>query len=97
LRCRSDCTVSGMNAYQIIGKKRDGQSLLKEEIDFLVRGFSEGSVPDYQMSAFLMAVFFRGMGLDETLSLTRAMMNSGKVLDLKKIDGIKVDKHRGCG
>jgi len=97
LRCRSDCTVSGMNAYQIIGKKRDGQSLLKEEIDFLVRGFSEGSVPDYQMSAFLMAVFFRGMGLDETLSLTRAMMNSGKVLDLKKIDGIKVDKHSTGG
>jgi pyrimidine-nucleoside phosphorylase len=86
-----------MNAYQIIGKKRDGQPLLKEEIDFLVRGFADGTVPDYQMSAFLMAVFFRGMELEETLSLTRAMMNSGKVLDLNGIDGVKVDKHSTGG
>jgi len=86
-----------MNAPQIIGRKRDGQSLSREEIDFLIRGFSEGSVPDYQMSAFLMAVFFRGMELEETLSLTRAMMNSGKVLDLSGIDGVKVDKHSTGG
>jgi thymidine phosphorylase len=86
-----------MNAPQIIAKKRDGGPLAKEEIDFLIRGFSEGSVPDYQMSAFLMAVFFRGMDLDETLGLTRAMMNSGKVLDLSKLDGVKVDKHSTGG
>jgi len=86
-----------MNAPQIIGKKRDGQSLSREEIDFLIRGFSEGSVPDYQMSAFLMAVFFRGMELEEILSLTRAMMNSGRVLDLSRIDGVKVDKHSTGG
>ena len=86
-----------MNAPQIIGKKRDGQPLAKEEIDFLIRGFSEGSVPDYQMAAFLMAVYFRGMGLDETLSLTRAMMNSGKVMDLSRLDGVKVDKHSTGG
>jgi pyrimidine-nucleoside phosphorylase len=86
-----------MNAPQIIAKKRDGFALAREEVDFLIRGFSEGSVPDYQMSAFLMAVFFRGMDLDETLGLTRAMMNSGKVLDLSKLDGVKVDKHSTGG
>jgi pyrimidine-nucleoside phosphorylase len=86
-----------MNAYQIIAKKRDGQPISEEEIQFFLRGFANGSVADYQMSAFLMAVFFRGMSLEETVSLTRAMMNSGKVLNLAKIDGKKVDKHSTGG
>jgi pyrimidine-nucleoside phosphorylase len=86
-----------MNAYQIIRKKRDGEPLTRDEIDYLVRGFSEASVPDYQMSAFLMAVFFRGMNIDETLGLTQAMMNSGRVLNLGGIDGQKVDKHSTGG
>lgn len=86
-----------MNTNQIIGKKRDGETLAREEIDFLIRSFSAGQVPDYQMSAFLMAVFFRGMNIDETLWLTQAMMNSGKVLDLSHVDGQKVDKHSTGG
>ena len=86
-----------MNAYQIIAKKRDGKPISEEEIRFFVKGFANGSVADYQMSAFLMAVFFRGMSLEETVSLTRAMMNSGKVLDLAKIEGKKVDKHSTGG
>jgi len=86
-----------MNASQIIAKKRDGKSITEEEVGFFVGGFAEGSVADYQMSAFLMAVFFRGMNIEETVGLTRAMMNTGKVLDLGKIEGKKVDKHSTGG
>jgi pyrimidine-nucleoside phosphorylase len=86
-----------MNAYQIIAKKRDGKPISEEEIKFFVNGFANGYVPDYQMTAFLMAVFFRGMSLQETVSLTQAMMNSGKVLDLTKVEGRKVDKHSTGG
>ncbi|MCX5800210.1 MAG: thymidine phosphorylase [Candidatus Eisenbacteria bacterium] len=86
-----------MNACQIIAKKRDGKPITEEEIQFFIKGFAEGAVADYQMSAFLMAVFFRGMGLEETVSLTRAMINSGKVLDLGGIEGKKVDKHSTGG
>jgi len=86
-----------MNAYQTIAKKRDGKPISEEEIQFFIRGFVEGLVADYQMSAFLMAVFFRGMSVEETVSLTRAMMNSGKVLDLGSIRGKKVDKHSTGG
>jgi pyrimidine-nucleoside phosphorylase len=86
-----------MNACQIIANKRDGKPISEEEIQFFVRGFATGSVADYQMSAFLMAVFFRGMNLEETVGLTRAMMNSGKILDLSKVEGKKVDKHSTGG
>jgi len=86
-----------MNAYQIIAKKRDGKPISEDEIEFFIKGFAEGSVADYQMSALLMAVFFRGMSIGETVNLTRAMMNSGKVLDLGKIEGKKVDKHSTGG
>jgi len=86
-----------MNAYQIIAKKRDGKPISDDEIQFLIKGFADGTVADYQMSAFLMAVFFRGMTLEETVGLTRAMMNSGKIMDLTRIEGRKVDKHSTGG
>ncbi|MFH0777371.1 MAG: thymidine phosphorylase [Candidatus Eisenbacteria bacterium] len=86
-----------MNAYQVIARKRDGHTLSPEEIEFFIQGFARGTVADYQMSAFLMSVFFRGMDLDETVGLTRAMMNTGKILDLSSIEGRKVDKHSTGG
>ncbi|UCF77918.1 MAG: thymidine phosphorylase [Candidatus Eiseniibacteriota bacterium] len=86
-----------MNAYHIIAKKRDKQSLSSKELEFFVRGFADGSVTDYQMSAFLMAVFLNGMNPEETVSLTLAMMGTGKVLDLSAIPGKKVDKHSTGG
>ncbi len=86
-----------MRAYDIIAKKRDGGDLSREEIDFLVQGFTAGEVKDYQMSAWAMAVFFRGMNPRETADLTMAMVHSGDMLDLKDIKGIKVDKHSTGG
>lgn len=86
-----------MRAVDIIIKKRDNQKLSKEEIEFLVKGFTEGVVDDYQMSAFTMAVFFNGMDDEEATYLTTAMLNSGDVLDLSKINGVKVDKHSTGG
>lgn len=86
-----------MRMYDLILKKKYGNKLSKEEIDFIVDGFTNGSIPDYQMSAFLMAVCFNGMDSDETLNLTMAMANSGDILDLSKIDGIKADKHSTGG
>ncbi|OQP04450.1 pyrimidine-nucleoside phosphorylase [Geobacillus sp. 44B] len=81
----------------LIAKKRDGHALSKEEIDFIIRGYTNGDIPDYQMSALAMAVFFRGMTEEETAALTMAMVHSGDVIDLSKIDGIKVDKHSTGG
>jgi len=88
---------SFMIISEIIAKKRDGESLTREEIDFILSAYLSGAIPDYQMSAFLMAVFIQGMDLKETENLTWSMMNSGKILDLGFIPGIKVDKHSTGG
>lgn len=86
-----------MRAYDIIEKKRDDRSLSKDEIRFLIEGYVNGEIPDYQMSAFLMAVYFNGMTDEECESLTECMLNSGDQIDLSGIDGIKVDKHSTGG
>ncbi len=82
---------------EIIRKKRDGEKLTKEEISFFINGYLEGKIPDYQMSAFLMAVYFQGMDFEETTYLTEVMLNSGSIVDLSDIPGIKVDKHSTGG
>ena len=82
---------------ELITKKRDGGVLTKEELHFVVQGYVDGSIPDYQMSAFLMAVFFRGMNSEETLALTMEMVDSGDVLDLRAVTGITADKHSTGG
>lgn len=86
-----------MITSEIIAKKRDSGKLTREEIEFILSGYISGEVPDYQMSAFLMAVFIRGMNLEETEELTWCMLNSGKILDLGFIPGVKVDKHSTGG
>lgn len=86
-----------MRAVDIIMKKRDNLELSKEEIDFLIDGYTKGNIEDYQMSAFTMAVYFNGMTDLESTYLALAMLNSGDVLDLSKIKGIKVDKHSTGG
>lgn len=86
-----------MRILDLIIKKRDGQRLSSDEIDFLINGYTSGTIPDYQMSSFLMAVFLRGLDIEETKALTRAMINSGDFLDLTDIPGIKVDKHSTGG
>ena len=81
----------------IIEKKRDGNELSEEEIYFLIKGFTEGSIPDYQMAAFAMAVYFKGMTPRETAALTMEMMLSGETIDPASLPGIKADKHSTGG
>ena len=81
----------------LIVKKRDGGTLTGSEIDFMVQGYTRGEIPDYQMSAMLMAIVWRGMDRRETLDLTMSMMHSGDTLDLSCISGVKADKHSTGG
>lgn len=86
-----------MRMYDLIMKKRNGKEHSKEEIKFIVEGFTNGEIPDYQMSAWLMCVYYNGMTKQETTDLTIAMADSGDRLDLSDINGIKVDKHSTGG
>ncbi|HHV33859.1 MAG TPA: pyrimidine-nucleoside phosphorylase [Acholeplasma sp.] len=86
-----------MRMVDLIIKKREKQELTKEEISFIIEGFTNKSIPNYQMSAFLMAVYFNGMTDEESTNMALAMMNSGDVFDLSSIEGIKVDKHSTGG
>jgi len=83
--------------YDLIEKKKSGETLSTEEIRFMIEGFTDGSIPDYQMSAMTMAICFCGMNERETVDLTLAMRDSGDVLDLSGISGVKVDKHSTGG
>ncbi len=86
-----------MNTTELIRKKRNKGNLTKEEILYLINNYTKGKIPDYQFSAFLMTVYFNGMSKDETSALTEAMLYSGKVLNLRSIPGIKIDKHSTGG
>jgi pyrimidine-nucleoside phosphorylase len=86
-----------MRTVDLIQRKRDGEELTREEIEFLVEGYTKGEIPDYQMSAFLMATFFSGMTDQEVRPMTELMMRSGDTVDLSSIPGIKVDKHSTGG
>ena len=86
-----------MRMYEVIEKKRDGKELSKEELSYFINGYCEGSIPDYQAAALLMAIFIRGMSSGETADLTWLMANSGDRIDLSSIKGIKVDKHSTGG
>jgi pyrimidine-nucleoside phosphorylase len=86
-----------MNPLSLIKKKRAGERLSREELQFLVEGFTEGEIPDYQMSAFLMAVYFQGMTSEETADLVSLMEHSGAVVNLAKVKLPKVDKHSTGG
>src|SRR5207245_2847954 len=81
----------------LIYRKRNGEELDPEEISHLVDGYTRGEIPDYQMSAFLMAVYFAGMTDREVTTLTECMMRSGELMDLSSIPGVKVDKHSTGG
>ena len=86
-----------MNAVDIICKKRDGKELSEAEIEFFIKAYLSGEIPDYQASALLMAIYFRHMSEEETFNLTKVMLHSGDIVDLSDIHGIKVDKHSTGG
>ncbi|MBY0598020.1 pyrimidine-nucleoside phosphorylase [Bacillus bingmayongensis] len=86
-----------MRMVDIIAKKRDGKELTTEEIHFFIKGYTDGSIPDYQVSALAMAIFFQDMSDRERADLTMAMVNSGETIDLSEIEGVKVDKHSTGG
>ena len=86
-----------MRMYDVIEKKKLGQELTTEEIYEVIEGYTRGDIPDYQISALLMAIYFKGMNVRERLDLTMAMSYSGDILDLSSIDGVKIDKHSTGG
>jgi pyrimidine-nucleoside phosphorylase len=86
-----------MNTTELIRKKRNGNQLNKDEINYLINNYTNGKIPDYQLSAFLMAVLLKGMNPDETTALTNSMLNSGKIINLSSLKGFKVDKHSTGG
>ncbi len=86
-----------MRIVDLINKKKHGESLTKAEIDFFISGYTKGEIPDYQISALLMAIYFKGMETREIADLTDAMVRSGDTVDLSRIEGIKVDKHSTGG
>lgn len=86
-----------MRIVDLINKKKHGESLTKEEIEFFIFGYTKGEIPDYQASALLMAIYFKGMESREIADLTDAMVRSGDTVDLSRIEGIKVDKHSTGG
>jgi len=86
-----------MRAVDIIEKKKKNNPLTKEEIDFMIQGYTQGQIPDYQMAAFLMTIYFNGMNYDEIANMTESFVNSGDSVDLSRIHGVKVDKHSTGG
>ncbi len=86
-----------MNTVDLIRKKREGKELNKDEINFLITGYTKNKIPDYQFSSFLMAAFLMGMNTKETSFLTNSMLHSGRVLNLNSISGVKIDKHSTGG
>lgn len=86
-----------MRAYDLLLKKRNGEALTEEELNYLILGYTAGKIPDYQIASWLMAVYFRGMTTEETAALTKVMLNSGAKVDLSCLPGVKVDKHSTGG
>ncbi|MDE7257846.1 MAG: thymidine phosphorylase, partial [Lachnospiraceae bacterium] len=86
-----------MRMYDLIMKKRNGGALTTEEIEYMIKEYTADHIPDYQMSAMMMAVYFQGMSAQETVALTMAMAHSGDMMNLSAVEGVKVDKHSTGG